>query len=67
MTWASSSCQSVLPALALPPVEAKEPDDEVGPLLFFDHPGILHPVSTGNPTPAKTERARKDRREDLIE
>jgi len=69
MMWASSFCQSVLPALALPlaeadpPAVAEEPDGEADPSLFFDTPGRSQPASTGNPSPARAERATKDRRD----
>ena len=35
--------------------------------LPFDAPGRSHPASTGNPTPARTEKATKDRRDGVVE
>ncbi|WP_243859019.1 hypothetical protein [Actinomyces sp. ZJ308] len=70
MTWASSSCQSVLLAFSLPLAEADSPaedlDDEADPPLFLDTPGRSHPASTGNPSPAKADRTMKERRDGVV-
>ena len=50
-------------AEADPPAVAEEPDGEADPPLSFDTPGRSQPASTGNPSPARAERATKDRRD----
>ena len=66
MMWASSSCQSVPPALAPPPADADPPaavgesDDAESPP--FDNQGSpSHPAGIGSPAPVRADRATKDR------